>query len=261
MTGTQRVLYRGRHLLWIVAALLFLGGAVGVSYLKIDNEVSARKEAVGEANLRGEAVSTLAGDVRALREQIKAKGATPIAPDPTKAVPSLSARAEVPVPIPGPVGPTGAPGATGASGPPGPPGPSGQPGASGVPGVGATGPAGPAGPPGPAGADGQDGKDGTNGSDGQPPAGWTYTWSEQNGETHTVTCTRAADFDPSSPQYTCTDSSTSPSPSAPENPQVGLLLLSALVARRRTHAGTSTSAVGPRPHGRHRTGPRGGAHR
>ncbi|NUR65154.1 MAG: collagen-like protein, partial [Streptomyces sp.] len=173
MTGTQSVLYRGRHLLWIVAALLILGGAIAVAYIKIDTEVSARKEAIAEANLRGDAVSTLAGDVRALREQVKSKGGTPVAPDPTKAVPSLSARAEVPVPIPGPVGPSGArgasgePGSPGASGVPGSPGPSG---ASGQPGaVGATGPVGPQGEQGVQGPQGEQGPKGDTGPQG--PAG------------------------------------------------------------------------------------------
>lgn len=255
MTRTENALYRARHLLWIVAALLFLGGAVGVAYIKIDqeasarivSEASARKDAVTEANRRGQAVSTLAGDVRALREQVKARGGTPVAPDPAKAVPSLSARAEVPVPIPGPPGASGAPG---RPGPVGPSGASGQPGASGAPGVGATGPAG---PPGPAGAAGKDGRDGTDGANGQPPSGWTYTWTDSGGVTHTVSCTRAANFDASSPQYTCTDSSsTSPSPSAPSNPQTALLACAALTRGRHRPA---------RP-GRHRAVLRsGGAHR
>jgi hypothetical protein len=209
-------------------------------------------------------VSTLAGDVRALRAQVRAAGGTPVAPDPTKAVPSLSARAEVPVPIPGPAGPSGAPGATGASGAPGLPGATGQPGASGQPGAagatGAAGPAGPAGPQGEAGPAGPAGADGTNGSDGQPPAGWTYTWTETNGKTHTVTCTRASDFDPSSPQYTCTDSSAG-SPSSPllsVNPQAALLAGAAVLARRRDRGeGRGIGSAGSS--GRHRAS--GGAHR
>lgn len=169
MTRTQSALYRARHGLWTVGVILFLGGAAAVCWLLVDRaELADRLEQ--EANLRGTAVSTLAGDVRALRAQVQAEGKTPIAPDPTKAVEDLPARAEVPVPIPGPRGPAGSPG---PSGEPGKAGASGQPGTPGADGaVGPTGPAGPAGPqgepgpagpqgaPGPAGADGADGRDG-----------------------------------------------------------------------------------------------------
>jgi len=170
MTRAQSALYRARHGLWTVGVLLFLGGALAVVWLLVDRaELADRLEA--EANLRGSAVSTLAGDVRALRAQVQAEGATPVAPDPTKAVENLPDRAEVPVPIPGPQGPAGEQGATGA---PGVPGKAGSAGPSGAPGaVGPTGPAGPqgeqgpAGPPGPAGQDGTDGTDGRDGVDGQ----------------------------------------------------------------------------------------------
>ena len=169
MTRTQSALYRARHGLWTLAVILFLGGALAVVWLLVDRaELADRLEQ--EANLRGSAVSTLAGDVRALRAQVQAEGATPVAPDPTKAVENLPDRAEVPVPIPGPQGPAGEQGATGA---PGVPGKAGSAGPSGAPGVvGPTGPAGPqgeqgpAGPPGPAGQDGTDGTDGTDGRDG-----------------------------------------------------------------------------------------------
>lgn len=263
MTAAPSVVLRRRNMVLVVAALLFLGGAVAVAYIKIDKETSARKEAIAEANLRGDAVSTLAGDVRALREQVKAKGGTPVAPDPSKAVPSLSARAEVPVPIPGPPGPAGPAGkaAPTITGPPGPSGASGQPGKDSTV-------AGPSGPPGlnatgVAGQDGKDGKDGTDGAPGQPPAGWSYSWQDSTGVTHHVTCTRTADSPDSAPQYTCSDTSTdTPSPSAPSNPQAGLLVLSALIARRRSYAGSRTAPVAPRPPGRHRSARRrGGAHR
>ncbi|MFI7293939.1 collagen-like protein [Streptomyces sp. NPDC050121] len=175
MTRTQTVLYRARHGLWTVGIILFLGGALAVVWLLVDRaELANRLEA--EANLRGSAVSTLAGDVRALRAQVQAEGKTPVAPDPTKAVEDLPDRAEVPVPIPGPAGPAGSPG---ASGEPGKAGASGQPGTPGADGaVGPTGPAGPAGPqgepgpagpqgaPGAAGVDGQDGRDGPSCPDG-----------------------------------------------------------------------------------------------
>lgn len=164
MTRTQSALYRARHGLWTLAVILFLGGALAVVWLLVDRaELADRLEA--EANLRGSAVSTLAGDVRALRAQVQAEGATPVAPDPTKAVEDLPARAEVPVPIPGPPGP---PGVSGASGEPGKAGASGQPGMPGA--VGPTGPAGPAGPqgePGPAGPQGAPGTDGADGQDGK----------------------------------------------------------------------------------------------
>ncbi|MEU9208566.1 collagen-like protein [Streptomyces sp. NPDC048415] len=176
MTRTQTALYRARHLLWMLAALLFLGGAAAVSWLLVDR-AQLTDQLAHEADLRGSAVSTLAGDVRALREQVKAKGGTPVAPDPTKAVEDLPARSKVPVPIPGPPGPPGPSGSAGPSGSPGKPGANGTTGASGMPGaVGPSGPAGPsgapgepgpAGPPGPAGQDGKDGQDGTNGRDGQ----------------------------------------------------------------------------------------------
>ncbi|MDX2837967.1 collagen-like protein [Streptomyces ipomoeae] len=136
MTRTELVLYRNRRLLLLVAVLLTLGGGVALSLLLIHEEVDARQQVsqkaeqlAQEADLRGEAVSVLAGDVRALREQVKAEGKTPVAPDPTKAVEDLPDRAEVPVPIPGPRG------ARGEKGEKGDPGASGEPGVDGSPGV------------------------------------------------------------------------------------------------------------------------------
>lgn len=161
MTRTQTALYRARHGLWTVGLLLSVGGAATVCWLLVDRaELANRLEA--EANLRGTAVSTLAGDVRALRAQVEAQGATPVAPDPTQAVEDLPDRAEVPVPIPGPRG------ATGPQGEPGEPGASGAPGKDGadstVPGP--SGPAGPVGPSGPAGAPGVQGERGDQGPEG-----------------------------------------------------------------------------------------------
>ncbi|MFF5404637.1 collagen-like protein [Streptomyces misionensis] len=180
MTRAQNALHRARRLLWAVAVLLFVGGAVAVVYLLVDRDRMAHQLAA-EADRRGTAVSTLAGDVRALREQVKAEGKTPVAPDPTKAVDNLPARAQVPVPIPGPPGPTGATGSPGPSGAPGKPGgqgavgspgavgPTGPAGAQGAQGVqGPAGPAGPAGPQGPQGAKGDTGATGERG-----PAGPT----------------------------------------------------------------------------------------
>lgn len=136
----------------------------------------------GEADRRGEAVSTLASDVRVLREQVKAAGEVPAAPDPSQAVEDLDDRARVPVPIPGPAGPagepgeTGKPGSPGASGSPGRNGSDGQDGTDGEAGApgeaGAEGPAGPAGPPGPQGEPGPAGPAGEQGEQGERgPAG------------------------------------------------------------------------------------------
>ncbi|MER7814093.1 collagen-like protein [Streptomyces sp. NPDC096153] len=148
-------------MLWVTAALLFLGGAVGVCFLLIDRAqqtadqaVSETAQAKTEADLRGAAVSTLAGDVRALRSQVQARGETPAAPDPEQAVQDLPDRAEVPVPIPGPRGPEGQPGRDG------PPGTDGQNGRDGSPGT--------AGQPGADGQDGAPGEKGEKGDRGEP---------------------------------------------------------------------------------------------
>lgn len=192
MTRTQRLLARRRRGLWVVAALLFLGAGLTIAFLQIDKAQARGDQLAAEADRRGTAVSTLATDVRTLRAQVQARGGTPAAPDPEQAVDDLPARAEVPVPIPGPPGPKGEPGepgergATGAAGTPspGPSGASGVDGAAGVPGAaGPAGPPGPAGPqgeqgppgaPGPAGQDGADGTDGADGRDGQTcPTGYS----------------------------------------------------------------------------------------
>jgi collagen triple helix repeat protein len=129
-----------------------------------------------EADRRGSAVTTLAGDVRVLRAQVQAAGEVPKAPDPSNAVEDLPAREKVPVPIPGPVGPKGDPGSPGPSGTPGGDGRNGSDGVgeSGAPGTdgangtnGDAGPPGPQGEPGPAGPEGPAGRDGEDGSDGQ----------------------------------------------------------------------------------------------
>ncbi|WP_189146853.1 collagen-like protein [Streptomyces lacrimifluminis] len=139
-------------------------------------------ELADEADRRGNAVATLAGDVRVLRAQVQAAGETPKAPDPSQAVENLDDRARVPVPIPGPRGPEGKPGSPGPTGSPGEdgsdgedgvssPGPTGAAGAPGTAGAdGSAGPPGPAGPqgdPGPAGPQGPPGADGHDGHDGQ----------------------------------------------------------------------------------------------
>lgn len=208
MTRTQRLLYRRRHTLWIVTALLFLGGAVAVAFLQIDRAQSRGDQLAAEANRRGNAVTTLATDVRTLRSQIQSKGGTPAAPDPTAAVKNLPDRAEVPVPIPGPRGPKGDTGSPGAAAPtitpsPGAPGANGQTGANGQAGATSTvpGPAGPAGPQGPVGqqgADGKDGSDGTNGSNGQAcPTG--YSWQAPANDPDALVCRKDGAPAPSPP--------------------------------------------------------------
>lgn len=168
MTRTELVLYRNRRLLFLTAILLILGGGVALSLLLIGRESDARQQLAHEADLRGVAVSTLAGDVRALREQVLAKGEVPVAPDPTRAVEDLPDRAEVPVPIPGPQGPAGESGVDGSPGPSGSPGSDGKAGSDGRDGnPGAVGPSGAAGPPGPQGESGPVGPTGPQGGRGE----------------------------------------------------------------------------------------------
>ncbi|MEV7867497.1 collagen-like protein [Streptomyces sp. NPDC088124] len=206
MTRTQRILYQRRYLLWITAALLALGGGLAVAFLQIGRAEARAGDLATEADRRGDAVSTLAGDVRTLRAQIRARGETPAAPDPAQAIEDLPARAEVPVPIPGPPGPAGKDGVgkdgedgkdgrNGKDGAtpspvPGPSGAEGRPGAdSAVPGpAGHAGPAGPAGPPGPAGKDGRDGKDGAPGQ--TCPVG--YTLQPPPGDPDALVCRRTS---------------------------------------------------------------------
>jgi hypothetical protein len=210
MTRANQLLARRWRPIALVAILLFLGGALLLVYVRVQAEAQRADQLAAEADLRGNAVSTLAGDVRLLRAQVRAKGGTPVAPDPSRAVKDLPSRAAVPVPIPGPPGP---PGPEGPSGKPAPtitpsPGASGAPGAPGAPGATVTGPPGPSGP---AGAPGRDGHDGSNGSDGKdgangkPPAGWTFTY---NGAEYT--CRPVDGFDPDSPRYTCDSSQPNP---------------------------------------------------
>ncbi|WP_399142138.1 collagen-like protein [Streptomyces sp. NBUA17] len=172
----QPILAQRWRSLAAAAVLLVLAGAIVLVWLRIDSEARRADALAAEADRRGDAVSTLAGDVRVLRAQVSAKGETPAAPDPARAVEDLPDRAEVPVPIPGPTGPRGPKGERGDDAPaptPGPPGEDGEDGEDGDQGTqgqpgepGAT-VTGPPGPPGPAGAAGKDGKDGTNGKDGR----------------------------------------------------------------------------------------------
>lgn len=211
MTRAERLLYRRRRGLWIVAALLFLGGGLAVAFLQIDKAESRADQLAAEADRRGGAVSTLATDVRTLRAQVQARGGTPAAPDPGDTVEDLPARAEVPVPIPGPPGPKGergdrgptgadatpVPGPSGADGQAGGDGPSGADGVAGPPG-----PAGPAGEPGPAGPAGPAGKDGAAGRDGKDgqtcPTG--YSLQPPPGDPDALVCRR--DSAPDAPDPT-----------------------------------------------------------
>lgn len=218
MIRTERTIVEHWRGIAVVCAIVALFGIAWATWHRVDAEASARKDAIAEANLRGTAVSTLAGDVRALRQQVKAAGKTPVAPDPTKAVEDLPKRAEVPVPIPGPVGPSGAPG---PSGEPGKNGAAGSPGVNGSPGaVGPTGPAGPQGeqgPAGPAGPAGQDGKDGADGQNGQTcPDGYSL---------------QAPSYDPDA--LVCRRDG-APQPSDSPSPSASTLALAWAVTRRQT---------------------------
>lgn len=200
MTRSQRAFVRRRHLMWIACALLALTGFSILIWQRIDAEAMRADQLADEADLRGTAVSTLAGDVRALRQQVKAKGETPVAPDPTTAVSNLPARAEVPVPIPGPPGPKGDPGSPGPSGSPGTAGSTGAAGAAGEPGAaGATGPAGIQGEPGATGPQGEQGPKGDTGEQG--PAGPNcpdgYSLQAPSYDPDALVCRRDGAADPS----------------------------------------------------------------
>jgi hypothetical protein len=174
MTRTERAIVLHWRGLATVCAIVALFGIAWAMWHRMDADRSAsdrRYTAVArEADKRGTAVSTLAGDVRALRAQVQAQGETPVAPDPSRAVEDLPDRAEVPVPVPGPPGPEGAPGSPGPTGSPG------QNGTDGTDGVGSAGPTGAAGtdgaagPPGPAGPQGDPGPAGPQGEQGAPGA-------------------------------------------------------------------------------------------
>lgn len=116
MTRTERALARRWRPVLLACLLVALSGAVVVIWARIDHEAERAQQLAAEADRRGDAVSTLAGDVRTLRAQIQAKGGKPKVPDPGKAVKDLPDRAEVPVPIPGQRGPSGKPGRPGSDG-------------------------------------------------------------------------------------------------------------------------------------------------
>jgi hypothetical protein len=145
--------------------LLVLSGAVVLVWLRLDAAAHRTQQVAAEADRRGDAVSTLAGDVRTLRAQITAEGGTPAAPDPAAAVDDLPDRVEVPVPIPAPSGPRGLQGEAGS---PGKDGEDGQDGEDGAPGPAVTGAPGRDGANGADGADGAPGERGEKGERGEP---------------------------------------------------------------------------------------------
>lgn len=199
MTRTEHALARRWRPLALMCWLVALSGAVILIWSRIEAEMERAD-----------------GDVRILREQVKAAGETPAAPDPSRAVDELDKRVRVPVPVAGPRGPKGetgepgptvtpSPGPTGRPGRPGGdstvPGPSGSPG---EPGSDSTVP----GPSGAPGRDGRDGSDGSDGKDGSPPAGWTFTYGGV-----TYNCSPTDPFDKDSPRYTCAAPAPDPQPS------------------------------------------------
>ncbi|MES5818998.1 collagen-like protein [Streptomyces sp. RG80] len=184
----ERLLAPRWRSVFLVCVLVALCGIAVILWARIDAGDRRAAEMQAEADRRGQAVSTLAQDVRELRAQVEAGGGTPAAPDPSDAVDDLIDRIRVPAALPGERGEKGDRGATGAGGAPGergepgpsgPPGPEGSPGPSGSPGEpGSPGDPGDPGDPGPAGADGSAGPvgpagvDGTQGSEGlQGPKG------------------------------------------------------------------------------------------
>ena len=251
MTATERWTYRGRHLLWITAALLTLGGLVGIALLQIQAEAQRADELAAAAQERGELVDVLAEDVRVLRAQLEGLGEEPAAPAPEDAVEDLPEPEDLPddvdlVPVPGPSGAPGEPGrdgqdgvdgepgADGADGEPGEPGEDGQPGQDGLPGEpgedgapgepGADGAQGQQGEPGRDGVDGQDGRDGQDGAPGPPPSGWTWTW-------YGVTYECLPDA-PGSTHYTCQPTSPPPEDPPDESWPLGLAALTPVPVRR-----------------------------
>ncbi|OSZ58658.1 hypothetical protein OQI_20340 [Streptomyces pharetrae CZA14] len=175
MTRAEQTLARRWRSMLLVCTLIALGGATLIIWARIGAEAARADQLAAEADRRGEAVSTLAADVRRLRVQVRDGGQTPAAPDPAEAVEDLPARAEVPVPIPGPrgeTGPAGRPGQDGDDGEDGTPGEPGQDGVDGEDGApgepgqdGAQGPVGPAGEQGPR---GEQGPPGARGPQGEP---------------------------------------------------------------------------------------------
>ncbi|MEU1478872.1 collagen-like protein [Streptomyces sp. NPDC005760] len=197
MTRAQQALAGRWRWIAVFCWLLALSGLAVVGY-------SWYTQLADEADRRGTAVSTLAGDVRVLRAQVQAAGETPKAPDPSKAVEDLEDRTRVPVPIPVP----GAKGDKGDTGAPGKPAPTitPSPGASGAPGRDGTnstvpGPSGPPGAAGPSGPAGERGEKGDPGEQGPPgPAGQScpegYSWQTPSYDPYAKVCRQDGAPDP-----------------------------------------------------------------
>lgn len=181
MIQLERLLARRWRTVFLVCVLVALCGVAALLWARIDAGDRRADRLATEADRRGEAVSTLARDVRTLRAQVRSHGDTPAAPDPSDAVDDLVSRVRVPG-SPGAAGSPGEDGKPGEKGTPGDggrkgeqgePGEAGEPGAEGGDGAagkdgadGERGPEGPAGAVGPPGADGANGADGSRGSDG-----------------------------------------------------------------------------------------------
>lgn len=207
MTRTQRTIVLHWRGLVTLCAIVALFGIAWATWHRIDADRATADRnyaaALAEADRRGGVVSTLVGDVRALRQQVVEEGETPVAPDPTRAVEDLPDRMEVPVPIPGPRGLTGSPGPSGSPGRDGSDGSDGTSGVDGAPGVvGPTGPAGPQGEPGATGPQGEQGPRGDTGEQGPAgPAGQScpegYSWQVPADDPYARVCREDGAPDPS----------------------------------------------------------------
>ncbi|MFF1714320.1 collagen-like protein [Streptomyces sp. NPDC058268] len=257
MIQLERLLARRWRTVFLVCVLVALSGVAVLLWARIDAGDRRADRLAAETDRRGEAVSTLARDVRTLRAQVRAHGETPAAPDPSDAVEGLLARARVPgspgatgsqgedgkpgekgTPgVGGRKGDAGTAGEPGFPGTPGDPGPAGSDGADGTNGErGPEGPAGAAGPPGSNGADGSNGTDGVGGASGpEGPAGPTGPRGERGpkGEAGAAgpTCPDGYSLQqpPGDPDaLVCRRNGVTPADPAP-----AILLLATLLPRRR----------------------------
>ncbi|MFD3605558.1 hypothetical protein ACFWVH_45155, partial [Streptomyces sp. NPDC058656] len=101
MNRFQRLLALRWRSIFLVCVLIALSGIAVILWARIDAGDRRADELRAEADRRGEAVSTLAQDVRDLRAQVEAGGGTPAAPDPSDAVDDLLDRVRVPAAAPG----------------------------------------------------------------------------------------------------------------------------------------------------------------
>ncbi|NEB48238.1 collagen-like protein, partial [Streptomyces sp. SID339] len=101
MTQLERLLAHRWRTVFLVCVLLALSGVAAILWARIDAGDRRADRFATEADRRGEAVSTLARDVRTLRAQIRAHGDTPAAPDPSDAIDDLLGRVKAPAGAPG----------------------------------------------------------------------------------------------------------------------------------------------------------------